>query len=51
MIDMKFTWDPKKAKLNLQKHGVSFDEAETIFGNPGTFIGFDVNIAMRMKID
>ncbi|MDI6736861.1 MAG: BrnT family toxin [bacterium] len=29
-----FEWDPKKAKLNLQKHGVEFDEASTIFGDP-----------------
>jgi uncharacterized DUF497 family protein len=24
---MQFDWDPKKAKENLKKHGVSFDEA------------------------
>jgi len=24
-------WDPKKSKLNLQKHGVSFEEAKEIF--------------------
>ena len=28
---MKFDWDPKKAKANLRKHGVSFDEAATVF--------------------
>lgn len=26
---MKFEWDPHKAKLNLHKHGVSFEEAIT----------------------
>lgn len=25
----RFEWDPKKAKLNLRQHGVSFEEAET----------------------
>jgi hypothetical protein len=28
---MKFVWDDKKAKLNFQKHGVSFDEATSVF--------------------
>ena len=26
-----FEWDPKKAKTNLEKHGVSFEEASTAF--------------------
>ena len=26
-----FTWDLKKAILNIEKHGVSFDEAATVF--------------------
>ena len=28
---LEFEWDPVKAELNLKKHGVSFDEATTIF--------------------
>jgi uncharacterized DUF497 family protein len=28
---VRFEWDPKKAKANLEKHGVSFEEAETAF--------------------
>jgi len=31
---MKFEWDPKKAIANIRKHGVSFQEAATIFGDP-----------------
>lgn len=27
---MKFTWDDKKAQINLAKHGVAFDEASTV---------------------
>lgn len=30
---MQFEWDTEKAATNLKKHGVSFEEAETIFGN------------------
>ena len=31
---MKFEWDPKKATANFKKHGVTFQEAATIFGDP-----------------
>jgi uncharacterized protein len=30
---MEFEWDPRKATMNLKKHGVSFSEASTIFGD------------------
>lgn len=29
-----FEWDGNKARLNLEKHGVSLEEAETAFGDP-----------------
>jgi uncharacterized DUF497 family protein len=29
-----FEWDPKKAAKNLKKHGVTFQEAATVFGDP-----------------
>jgi len=28
---MRFDWDPKKNEVNLNKHGVDFEEAETVF--------------------
>lgn len=31
---MTFEWDETKAATNLAKHGVAFDEAKTIFGDP-----------------
>lgn len=31
---MRFEWDPKKAAKNLKKHGVTFQEAATVFGDP-----------------
>lgn len=31
---MKFEWDPKKATLNFKRHGVSFQEATTVFSDP-----------------
>lgn len=30
---MQFEWDENKAESNLEKHGVSFEEAETVFGD------------------
>ena len=31
MTLLRFEWDIKKAASNLRKHGVSFEEAETVF--------------------
>ena len=31
---MRFSWDQKKAASNLSKHGVSFEEASSVFGDP-----------------
>ncbi len=29
-----FDWDPVKARKNQRKHGVSFEEATSVFGDP-----------------
>lgn len=31
---LKFEWDTAKAIANLRKHGVTFEEAASIFGDP-----------------
>jgi uncharacterized DUF497 family protein len=31
---VQLEWDPEKAASNETKHGVSFEEATTIFGDP-----------------
>lgn len=31
---MKFEWDAEKERANRKKHGVSFQEATTVFGDP-----------------
>lgn len=31
---MNFEWDTEKAAGNLERHGVSFEEAATAFGDP-----------------
>ena len=34
MENSEFEWDDEKAQDNLKKHGVSFEEAATIFNDP-----------------
>lgn len=31
---MRFEWHRRKATTNAKKHGVNFDEAATVFGDP-----------------
>jgi uncharacterized DUF497 family protein len=38
---MKIEWDPKKAKTNLRKHRVSFEEAATALSDPMAATGAD----------
>ena len=33
MPELRFEWDAKKAAANLRKHGVSFDDAKSIFAD------------------
>jgi uncharacterized protein len=33
-MSVRFEWDDDKAKANLKKHKISFDEASTVFGDP-----------------
>jgi len=31
---MKFEWDPEKERINIRKHGVTFEEASYVFADP-----------------
>jgi len=33
-MPLQFEWDDNKARANLAKHGVSFEEASTVFADP-----------------
>lgn len=35
---INFIWDKNKAKLNLGKHNLSFEDAATVFADPLAFI-------------
>ncbi len=34
---MEFEWDSRKSDINRKKHGLSFHEASTVFGDPLAF--------------
>lgn len=36
-----FEWDPAKAKENLRKHGISFEQATSVFRDPKALALFD----------
>jgi len=37
-----FQWDPRKAEANAAKHGVTFDDAVTVFLDPDALDGADL---------
>jgi uncharacterized DUF497 family protein len=41
MEDIEFSWDARKARQNLQKHKVSFEEAATVFYDEDAIEFFD----------
>ena len=47
-MNMRFEWDPEKAASNIRKHGVSFDEAVTVFKDPLAFI-FDDEVHLEQE--
>jgi uncharacterized DUF497 family protein len=47
---VKVEWDAKKAAENLKKHGIGFEEATTIFGDPfEVTLGPDVHAEGRRR--
>ena len=37
-MELQFEWDEQKAKLNLKKHSIDFEEAKTVFRDPLAYI-------------
>jgi uncharacterized DUF497 family protein len=33
MFDVTFEWDENKNRINIKKHGISFEEAKTVFND------------------
>ncbi len=40
---MEIEYDPQKAKSNLKKHGISFEEAVTVLYNPMSLVQEDTD--------
>jgi uncharacterized DUF497 family protein len=40
-VSLPFEWDPSKARENLRKHGISFDEAKTVFSDDQAILVHD----------
>ena len=38
MDEIRFEWDEKKNTINKLKHGVSFEEARTVFYDPDALV-------------
>ena len=38
---LRFEWDERKNKANRAKHGVWFEEAQSVFGDPGARVFYD----------
>ena len=38
---IKFTWDERKNQINIKKHGISFDEAVTVFLDDNAILVYD----------
>jgi len=41
MRPLRFTWDKSKSKANQKKHGISFEEAQTVFFDENAIEYFD----------
>lgn len=47
---MRFDWDPAKATANIKNHdGVTFEEAETVFGDPLAAVFLDKDHSFEEK--
>ena len=40
-MSLTFEWDEKKAEENFRKHGVTFEEAKTVFNDPFSVTIYD----------
>ena len=49
-MGLRFEWDAEKALANLTKHGVSFEEATTVFADPFSLTISDPTIPMTKPV-
>lgn len=47
MNDIKFEWDNNKAQANIEKHGITFHEASTVFSDESAILFDDPEHSME----
>jgi len=50
MKELEFEWDKRKETANVKKHGVSFEEAQTVFYDEGAIQFYDPDHADRFVL-
>ncbi len=40
-MNLQFEWDPNKEKINIQQHGVTFEQASYVFADPFALSKYD----------
>ena len=40
-MNLQFEWDPKKEKINVQEHGITFEQASYVFADPFALNKYD----------
>ncbi len=48
-MSVRFEWNKSKALSNLEKHGVSFEEASTVFDDPWAYIFDDKDHSLHER--
>lgn len=49
MNDIKFEWDNNKAQANIEKHGITFHEASTVFSDENAILFDDPEHSMEER--
>ena len=44
VCEMRFEWDKNKNKSNVEKHGITFEEAMVVFSDVNSIYSFDRNV-------
>jgi uncharacterized DUF497 family protein len=47
MTELAFDWNDQKAIVNKQKHGISFEEAQTVFYDENARLRYDSDHSLR----
>jgi uncharacterized DUF497 family protein len=48
-MDIEFTWDRAKARRNLKKHRVTFEQAQQVFFDPYLIVVEDCEVDGEMR--